>query len=229
MSSSTTTISSSSPSGPVGQAPAKTKATARTKTTKPTKPKTARQTRTPRTPRTVSAASTRSATSTATTWRMIAFVLPPEPRRSGRLPTHKGALDDRLRAISRGAQRCPRAGRGISCTSRTCPPSAGMSIRSVSSVNPARMHPPEAVQRPRTRPGNSRRLPNQCAAYNGTHWKNRTRARQGRSGRGRHTLRNRNLDSGFLSGPCRPHVADVKLFDRYIMTYHDYAKDMWFL
>ena len=25
--------------------------------------------------------------------------------------------------------------------------------------------------------------------------------------------------------PC----ADVKLFDRYIMTYHDYAKDMWFL
>ena len=68
------------------------------------------------------------------------------------------------------------------------------------------------------------------AAYNGTHRKNRTRARQGADPVASVTLCETEISiPGFSRADAVLPCADVKLFDRYIMTYHDYAKDMWFL
>ena len=63
------------------------------------------------------------------------------------------------------------------------------------------------------------------AAYNGTHRKNRTRARQGADPVASVTLCETEISiPGFSRADAVLPCADVKLFDRYIMTYHDYAK-----
>ena len=173
--------------------PTKTKATARTKTTKPTKPtkpKTARQTRTPRTPRRMMPrlrCSERRRPLTCQNMVRASLYLPEQPRRRSRATPRTRARS--ATKITRDFARCAtrwrsRAGRGISCTSRTCPPSRRewLALHAKPGRVPRARHPQrEAVQRPRAlvlgTPGgaaqiNARRIQRYAP-------ENRTRARQG--------------------------------------------------